>query len=70
MGPWASSETWALVSGIPNRFFTNLSNCIVVVVVVLVPVDVVVVFVVADVVAGVVLLDVITVVGAKVHVPV
>ena len=68
MGPWASSETWASVNGTPNRFFAHLPNCIVVVVVMVVPADVAVVVIVPDVIAGVILLDVTTVVGAKVHV--
>ena len=33
LGPGASSETWALVRWTPDRFFTHLSNCIVVAVV-------------------------------------
>ena len=32
LGPWASSETWALVRGSPDKFLTHLLNCMVVVV--------------------------------------
>ena len=52
-----------VVRGTTNRFFTHLSNCFVVVVVV--PAGVVLA---ADGVAGVILSDVTTVIGAKVHV--
>ena len=33
LDPWASRDTWASVRGTPDTFFTNSSNCSIVVVV-------------------------------------
>ena len=35
-GPWASRDTWASVRGASDRFFTHLSDCTIVVIVVFV----------------------------------
>ena len=36
LGPWASRDTWVSMMGASNRFFTHLSGCTIVVVVVVV----------------------------------